>query len=76
MARITRCARLNFNPRSSCEERLKVSLIQLVFTHFNPRSSCEERPQVHGWGLYFAAFQSTLLMRGATSAAQVYCSVL
>ena len=33
-----------FNPRSSCEERLKFSIPRdLCQTDFNPRSSCEER---------------------------------
>ena len=34
---------LNFNPRSSCEERLCPSTLQTVPSDFNPRSSCEER---------------------------------
>ena len=38
------------------------------FRHFNPRSSCEER-RVHVFyhSTFFSRFQSTLLMRGATS---------
>ena len=32
-----------FNPRSSCEERLKVRLTPERMMYFNPRSSCEER---------------------------------
>ena len=36
---------LNFNPRSSCEERL-IPLDNLTeAAYFNPRSSCEERPR-------------------------------
>ena len=34
--------------------------------NFNPRSSCEERRDRITWTLQFDAFQSTLLMRGAT----------
>ena len=33
----------NFNPRSSCEERLPQGRIPYDICHFNPRSSCEER---------------------------------
>ncbi len=37
--------RLYFNPRSSCEERLRQAVHSyLVRSYFNPRSSCEERP--------------------------------
>ena len=35
--------RTNFNPRSSCEERLRVRDTLLDAVNFNPRSSCEER---------------------------------
>ena len=68
-ARITRCARLNFNPRSSCEERPFAAVDEAgEQVHFNPRSSCEERqhPEEHRCG-QVRRFQSTLLMRGATS---------
>ena len=34
---------LDFNPRSSCEERLEVRRRADAHLHFNPRSSCEER---------------------------------
>ena len=34
--------------------------------NFNPRSSCEERPVENGLESFTIAFQSTLLMRGAT----------
>ena len=34
---------LDFNPRSSCEERLSVTPIFSPPINFNPRSSCEER---------------------------------
>ena len=36
--------RQNFNPRSSCEERLYRAGSRVPRCHFNPRSSCEERP--------------------------------
>ncbi len=60
-------APLNFNPRSSCEERQSGGRLQRISRHFNPRSSCEER---HLGGLnkrIHILFQSTLLMRGATT---------
>ena len=34
---------VNFNPRSSCEERLHKNGTAARGRHFNPRSSCEER---------------------------------
>ena len=34
----------NFNPRSSCEERLSIRMPHPRNAYFNPRSSCEERP--------------------------------
>ena len=34
---------MNFNPRSSCEERLCLLGAQWFLFYFNPRSSCEER---------------------------------
>ena len=56
----------NFNPRSSCEERLgRISSTQSRF-YFNPRSSCEERLGTNN-ALGYNPFQSTLLMRGATT---------
>ena len=59
---------MNFNPRSSCEERrLHLSLSLQKYLHFNPRSSCEERLFLGNEGLSIVEFQSTLLMRGATS---------
>ena len=60
-------SRYNFNPRSSCEERHRKNLSRQPSCHFNPRSSCEERLDdflVEYVGI--RAFQSTLLMRGAT----------
>ena len=57
----------NFNPRSSCEERRRTRCRGgSRHDYFNPRSSCEERrPRSARCGMY-SAFQSTLLMRGAT----------
>ena len=37
--------RIDFNPRSSCEERLACFLATNISSDFNPRSSCEERRQ-------------------------------
>ena len=56
----------DFNPRSSCEERLLYVIIARQLLDFNPRSSCEER--LLGGILFHkkSIFQSTLLMRGAT----------
>ena len=56
----------NFNPRSSCEERLIGYLGRTAIENFNPRSSCEERRIWHHNRGDHAIFQSTLLMRGAT----------
>ncbi len=56
-----------FNPRSSCEERLILSSDVFLTSDFNPRSSCEERHERMTWILNDETFQSTLLMRGATS---------
>ena len=33
----------DFNPRSPCEERLKISHRRRNLLYFNPRSPCEER---------------------------------
>ena len=83
---------VNFNPRSSCEERPQVVTARCSAQNFNPRSSCEERRARARCGLWRCKisihapharsdwdffklrenqpiFQSTLLMRGATSAA-------
>ena len=79
---------MNFNPRSSCEERPCGRQNSSPPSHFNPRSSCEERHYRLVVGLSEeeisihapharsdqtarirssdSAFQSTLLMRGAT----------
>ena len=56
----------NFNPRSSCEERRWRRASSRYLGYFNPRSSCEERPKVMVKNAVVKAFQSTLLMRGAT----------
>ena len=56
----------NFNPRSSCEERLPESRQSCSRSNFNPRSSCEERRMAGTFLLWPHRFQSTLLMRGAT----------
>ena len=57
---------LNFNPRSSCEERRPAPASAERAVDFNPRSSCEERRGVLGQTCQLVGFQSTLLMRGAT----------
>ena len=59
--------RLNFNPRSSCEERQRRYTCMLTMRHFNPRSSCEERLAAAKRSGRVEKFQSTLLMRGATA---------
>ena len=67
LATISRARAPDFNPRSSCEERLTVNHHNhLLKYNFNPRSSCEER---RGQSFIIECrlvFQSTLLMRGAT----------
>ena len=57
-----------FNPRSSCEERLHRRGASAADGYFNPRSSCEERRAEGSYPRGSRAFQSTLLMRGATPA--------
>ena len=57
----------DFNPRSSCEERRCIIIYVNAIQHFNPRSSCEERLIPARSSLCSSIFQSTLLMRGATS---------
>ena len=57
-----------FNPRSSCEERLRRATSSALPSNFNPRSSCEERRSTRSrQSTSQLTFQSTLLMRGATS---------
>ena len=64
---------IDFNPRSSCEERLNLtSMIAAVMRNFNPRSSCEERRELDRMHVgMLVRFQSTLLMRGATQQERV-----
>ena len=57
---------INFNPRSSCEERRPSPAPPTSSSHFNPRSSCEERLKAAWTACQSCEFQSTLLMRGAT----------
>ena len=57
----------HFNPRSSCEERLEGMHNNRRTEDFNPRSSCEERLRNKWQIVDDAIFQSTLLMRGATT---------
>ena len=65
----------DFNPRSSCEERPKTPCTyRLSAGYFNPRSSCEERLALNTLPASAKEFQSTLLMRGATSWARVSAS--
>ena len=61
----------NFNPRSSCEERRSGRhCLYIIVKYFNPRSSCEERHLSKSFNSSTTnAFQSTLLMRGATASA-------
>ena len=56
----------DFNPRSSCEERHPYTHPFALLRYFNPRSSCEERLSPFSKRDEGVAFQSTLLMRGAT----------
>ena len=62
------CICRDFNPRSSCEERpADGASANIAEANFNPRSSCEERhADRQGDTVTECAFQSTLLMRGAT----------
>ena len=66
IARWKSSARLNFNPRSSCEERPGRLSLNGNRGYFNPRSSCEERLTTARCSAGSQRFQSTLLMRGAT----------
>ena len=60
------CWSIHFNPRPSCEERLRPKLPEPYRYYFNPRPSCEERQSKTFNAPYASIFQSTLLMRGAT----------
>ena len=58
----------NFNPRSPCGERPDVMAGGDKNAYFNPRSPCGERP-VRGTLIWLIKlFQSTLPVRGATTA--------
>ena len=57
----------DFNPRSSCEERHHNRGFLPGLRDFNPRSSCEERRLDVTKSERQLEFQSTLLMRGATT---------
>ena len=56
----------DFNPRSPCGERLKISKNLIVKTHFNPRSPCGERLGGRETASKIIIFQSTLPVWGAT----------
>ena len=59
---------IHFNPRSSCEERrVALTATLMLWANFNPRSSCEERRGTKTTDMIESKFQSTLLMRGATT---------
>ena len=57
---------VDFNPRSSWEERHIPPSYNKFNGHFNPRSSWEERRYCQLWHSIGGQFQSTLLVRGAT----------
>ena len=59
----------HFNPRSSYEERRFGVFGYIIQFYFNPRSSYEERHSATVFPLFVSLFQSTLLIRGATSCA-------
>ena len=56
-----------FNPRTSCEVRPRSPRNVRSGRHFNPRTSCEVRLLVKKSSRRISLFQSTHLMRGATS---------
>ncbi len=56
-----------FNPRPSCEGRRLHLLVNLANCGFNPRPSCEGRLKRPHANRRLSLFQSTPLMRGATS---------
>ena len=58
-----------FNPRSPCGERLGTFISSIAANmDFNPRSPCGERHHPHYLHIFIHIFQSTLPMRGATTA--------
>ncbi len=62
----------NFNPRTSCEVRLRVDIFPACsIAYFNPRTSCEVRPVQCVLMYIRRRFQSTHLVWGATSIAGV-----
>ena len=61
------CLCRRFNPRSPCGERPMRPRYHLQPCCFNPRSSCEERHTHKYCSKACSRFQSTLLMRGATT---------
>ena len=68
---------VHFNPRSSCEERLRSRRRSGLRKNFNPRSSCEERlASTATIPVQIEQFQSTLLMRGATRQQCIFTTVL
>ena len=58
---------LDFNPRPSCEGRQCVTGLSPTTMDFNPRPSCEGRRPAGTRRTWRSVFQSTPLMRGATS---------
>ena len=68
--------RLDFNPRTSCEVRPSGIADLITNGDFNPRTSCEVRLFNATDCSIFARFQSTHLMRGATSFANMFYLVI
>ena len=58
---------MSFNPRTSCEVRLHLRQFFCMCRCFNPRTSCEVRPSQCRKVVHFFMFQSTHLLRGATT---------
>ena len=58
----------HFNPRSPCGERLISWVSDMGAKDFNPRSPCGERRFPRSRSITAPGFQSTLPVRGATSA--------
>ena len=57
----------DFNPRSPCGERHRLRILLWGGDDFNPRSPCGERQVSADADPYYAEFQSTLPVWGATS---------
>ena len=66
----------NFNPRSSCEERLFLGEERLTFIEFQSTLLLRGATRTAGSGLPSNIFQSTLLMRGATLCRQSWDNAL